>query len=144
MQRAGDALGHIPARLRSLLTFGLADFFAAQNERMAAIERGVQGSLAETAAMRAGIEERLSRIELKLQDVGNGPQSDKLDSLLSEVAEIKRLGARISPEIDAVRSLVASEAERAQRKLRAGLSSAVKLLAILRHVELEGGVSHFS
>src|SRR5688572_29817148 len=123
MQRAGDALGHMPARLRSLLTFGLADFFAAQNERMAAIERGVQGSLAESAALRAGIEERLSRIELKLEEIGKGRQSGQLDSLLSDVAEIKRLGARVTPEIDAVRSLVASEAERAQRKLRAGLSS---------------------
>src|SRR5688500_15269224 len=134
----------MPARLRSLLTFGLADFFAAQNERMAAIERGVQGSLAESAEMRAGIEERLSRIELKLADIGNGPQSGKLDSLLSEVAEIRNLGARVGPEIDAVRSLVASEAERAQRKLRAGLSSAVNLLAILPQLKIEGVVPHFS
>ena len=97
----GTLLGQMPARLRSLLTFGLADFFAAQHERMAAIERGVQAALAESAEMRAGIEDRLSRIELKLEDIGNGPQSGKLDSLLSEVAEIKSLGARIGPEIDA-------------------------------------------
>jgi predicted O-methyltransferase YrrM len=54
-------------------------------------------------------------------------------------ANIKQLGQ----EVSALRSLLAAQEDRAQRKLRDGLSSAVNLLAILPHLRIEGVLPPF-
>ncbi|HWT30822.1 MAG TPA: class I SAM-dependent methyltransferase [Propylenella sp.] len=131
----------MPARLRSLLTFGLSDLVASVHERLAAIDKRVQATLTETAELRTGLEERLGRIELKLEGLDEGAASE---SLRRDMAEIRTMGERLGPEMDALRALVTGEAERAQRKLSAGLSSAVNLLSVVPHLNLQGVVPRFS
>jgi predicted O-methyltransferase YrrM len=131
----------MPARLRSLLTFGLSDLVVSIHERLAAMDRDVRATLAEHAAVRAGIEERLGRIELKLERISDGSASE---DLRRDIAEIRARGERLGPDMDALRSLITGEAERAQRKLSAGLSSAVNLLSIVPQLSLQGVVPRFS
>lgn len=100
----------MPARLRSLLTFGLSDLISALYERVVSIDKAMSASGAESAAVHARMQGHLKQLEA---------------------------------EIAALRSLLAAQDERAQRKLRAGLSSAVNLLAILPQLRIDGVIPPF-
>jgi predicted O-methyltransferase YrrM len=56
----------MPARLRSLLTFGLSDLLSRLGEKIAALDTGVQAMRAEGAAGRLVVEDQVRRLE---QDV---------------------------------------------------------------------------
>jgi predicted O-methyltransferase YrrM len=82
---------------------------------------------------------------------GLGERLASLDSGVKELLAARKTErghateqiVRLEQEIGALRSMVQAQEERAQRKLKAGFSSAVNLLAVLPHLKIEGVLPPF-
>jgi predicted O-methyltransferase YrrM len=100
----------LPARLRSLLTFGLSDLITAVHARLGELSSEVAALRFEAAEQRRAATARLLKIE---EDIGT------------------------------LRTLVRARDDRAQQKLKAGLSSAVNMMAILPQLNITGVIPPF-
>ena len=83
----------------------------------------------------SGLGERLGSVDAGLKDL-----------FAADATERNRFAdrlARMEQDLAALRSLVLAQDERGQRKLRAGFSSAVNLLAVLPHLKIDGVLPPF-
>jgi predicted O-methyltransferase YrrM len=83
----------------------------------------------------SGLGERLASLDASVKELLAGGAGER-DRAAEQMA-------RLEQEIGALRSLVNAQDERAQRKLKAGFSSAVNLLTVLPHLKIEGVLPPF-
>jgi predicted O-methyltransferase YrrM len=83
----------------------------------------------------SGLAEKLASLDVGIKELLAGREAER-----GRAAEQI---ARLEQEIGALRSMVQAQDERAQRKLRAGFSSAVNLLAVLPHLKIDGVLPPF-
>jgi len=83
----------------------------------------------------SGLNERISSINNGIKALASESSSGRED-MQGEIKELQR-------EVASLRSLITAQDDRNQRKLRAGLSSAINLLSVLPHLKLEGVLPPF-
>ena len=150
----------MPARLRSVLTLGLWDLVAALHERISVIDARLDAQATEdkarlarlesaVAEMRGHFEERFEQAALEVNEIGQAIRHSaadpaKLDALIAGMAAVKDLGGKLERDIEALQASSTAQHDTAQRRLRAGLASAVNLISLLPQLKIEGVVPPFS